>query len=102
MQWKQCFHLIQLKRHQINQHSSHHKEPLKPLKRAYGTFKEGSVTLSTGPWGPFTGRTSRDTFPFGKSLGITQQCITMLTLLNNLFVECVCYVVVNSEGWTKS
>lgn len=42
----------------------------KSLNRTYGTFTEGSVTLSTGPWGPFTGSTSRDTFPFGKLLKI--------------------------------
>lgn len=42
----------------------------KSLNRTYGTFIEGSVTLSTGPWGPLTGSTSRDTFPFGKLLEI--------------------------------
>lgn len=41
---------------------------------ACGTFKEGSAALSAGPWGPFTGSTSRDTLLFVKLLEMTQQC----------------------------
>lgn len=42
------------------------------MRAWYGTFREGSATLSTGPWGPFTGSTSRDTLPLGESLEVIQ------------------------------
>lgn len=49
----------------------HHIQLTKsPLKRVCGTFNVGSATLIAGPWGPFTGSTSRDTLPFAKALEI--------------------------------
>lgn len=38
------------------------------IERSAFTFKDGSVTLSAGPWGPLTGSTSRDTLPFVTAL----------------------------------
>ena len=48
----------------------HPVTPLVHSRGAHGTFKEGSATLRAGPWGPFTGSTSRDTLTFTKPLGI--------------------------------
>ncbi len=48
-------------------------KPKETIKVGYGTFKDGSVTLSAGPWGPFTGSTSKDTLLFGKPLGMKHE-----------------------------
>lgn len=65
-------------------------------KAPYGTFIEGSVTPRAGPWGPFTGSTSRFTFSFGKSLKIKLKiplltvCTTKRASLHSCVGQCSC------------